>query len=154
MKEIIILLSGMIMLDLFTFDPISEITLLDLFILYIGYFILALVITIPFVILFYKKIERKIPSPIFIILFVPIEDFIFRYLPITLFNKDIAILAHFIWALCHVYIPSMIFVGIHGLLELRLWLGGLWIEAVLIHLIHDLFFVILAKSLEGVGENK
>ena len=136
-----------LMENIFTFNPITSITITDLFILYCEYFIIALIIAIPFISVS-KQIEAKLPPASFFLVAVPLEDALFRYIPLALLGRQAAIYAHFIWALMHCRVASIIFAVIHGLLDLRLWLGGLWIEAIFIHLFHDILWVTIARSLE------
>ena len=134
---------------IFTLSPIKEISLRELFSMYLSYFAVALTIMIPFAILFYRKREVSSLSFTRILIGVPIEDALFRLLPLKVLGKQATVYAHFIWALAHISIPQVIFVFIHGILDLRLWLGGLWMEAVFIHLFHDLLLLSILESIRG-----
>jgi len=138
--------------SLLTIEPISLITLPQLLILYIEYFILAITLVLPFFLIFRVK-EKKtlgLTETLFkknpelaetLFINVPIENFIFRIIPIWgLGGTSAGVGAHIIWAILHGF-PSCIFVVFHGLLALRLWLGGLWIEGFFIHFFHDLICV-------------
>ncbi len=131
---------------IFTFSPIIEISLSKLFSMYLQYFAVALVISLPFIFLFYKKRERLSLSFTRVLMGVPIEDSLFRLLPLRVLGRQATVYAHFIWALAHMRIPSIVFVFIHGIMDLRLWLGGLWLEAVFMHLFHDLLLVVISNS--------
>lgn len=134
-----------------TIEPIESITLYRLFELYVAYFIIAAIPLIILIIIFKDKIKKeKDEDPITIgelFVLVPIEDAIFRFFPIMLLGGIAGYIAHGIWAICHGF-PAIIFVGIHGILSLRLWMGGLWLEAIAIHLFHDLVFVGCLKILD------
>lgn len=135
--------------NIFTFEAITSITLTELFQLYLSYSLVALIIALPFLYLARKeKVDSKL-SLEGILIGVPIEDFLFRYLPLAILGSNVCKFAHFIWALCHLKVPTIIFVGIHGLLDLRLWLGGLWVEAIFIHLFHDLLCFVIVKSIKS-----
>jgi len=134
--------------NIFTFNPITSISLWSLFGLYFLYGMVSLLIASPFLYLGRKeKVETKL-SLKGILVSVPIEDALFRFLPLCFIGQQAAIYAHFIWALLHRRIPTIIWVVIHGLLDLRLWLGGLWIEAIFIHSFHDLVCFTIVSSLE------
>ena len=66
------------------------------------------------------------------------EEVFFRALPLIVFGPNGAIVAHVIWAGLHAF-PDCLYVGTSSILELRLWLGGLWIQGFLVHLCHNLF---------------
>ncbi len=133
----------------FTLSPITDLSLGGLFSMYLQYFAVAITIALPFMVIFAKKRERPTLSLASILIGVPIEDALFRLLPLKVLGRQAGIYAHFIWALAHIRIPSVIFAFIHGILDLRLWLGGLWLEAVFIHLFHDLLLVSILKSVSG-----
>lgn len=133
--------------NIFTFNPITSVTVTELFSLYLAYSFVALVIAMPFIAIS-KHDKVKLPSAFSLLVAVPLEDAIFRYIPLVLLGRQAAIYAHFIWALVHLRIASIVFAVVHGLLDLRLWLGGLWVEAIFMHLFHDLLWLAIAKNLE------
>ena len=127
--------------SLVTYRPISSITVLELMYLYIQYTILGFICLIPFL---WIKRKKELPSIRDIFVGIPVEDLIFRWIPIRFIGPQAGIYAHVIWALLHGF-PSFMFVVFNGLLMLRLWLGGLWMEAIFIHLFHDILWISIAN---------
>lgn len=143
------------MRSLLTFQPITSASFVHVFFLYLHYTTLGFMFAIPLWMLLHSigiPHERKNVAIGSLLWIIPVEDFLFRALPLWIFGKSGGVFAHLIWALIHGPY-GFPFVVIHGLLELRLWLGGLWIPAVLVHFLHDLFFLVLWKMLEeDLGE--
>lgn len=133
--------------SLITIQPISSIGILRLISLYIQYTIVSIVCVLPFVLITHKN-EYKLPSMRELFIVLPIEDLIFRWAPLRFISPQAGIYAHIMWAALHGF-PSMIFAVLHGLLMLRLWLGGLWLEAISIHLLHDILCITIVRSVSN-----
>jgi len=133
--------------NIFTFNPITSISLTSLIGLYILYCFTAFLVASPF---FYLARKGKVKVHGFkdILIGVPLEDALFRLLPLYFLGKQATIYLHFIWALLHLKIPTIVWCFVSGLLDLRLWLGGLWIEAIFIHLFHDLLCLTIIRILQ------
>ena len=136
--------------NILTLNPITSISTLGLIILYTVYTLFTILAISPFFFLDRKrKSESKIKISLSNLLVgVPVEDFMFRFLPLWLFGQWAAVYAHLIWAMMHRPIPNIIFAFVHGLLDLRLWLGGLWVEAVVLHVCHDLLCLAMVSSIK------
>jgi len=137
-------------MKIFTLAPISTVTLTELLSLYVIYLLIAYIVIFPFTLVYKERGKLRTSDYSTILITVPIEDFIFRFLPIYFFNGDvnIAFTSHIIWAILHGF-PSCIAVGILGILFLRLWLGGLWSIALILHILHDIFIVSVIKLVGG-----
>lgn len=130
--------------SLATLRPITLITVPQLMSLYVQYLILGILISIPYMI-FTKKEEGSDISISEIISLVIIEDSIFRYIPIMLIGGNAGVYSHIIWGLLH-FPKNFIFALISGILMLRLWLGGLWFEAIFIHVFHNIWVSLANKG--------
>ena len=130
--------------SLVTLRPITLITVPQLMSLYVQYLILGMLIGIPYTILAKKEEESSIPIPTIIPL-VLIEDGLFRYIPIMLIGGNAGVYSHIIWGLLH-FPKNFIFVLISGILMLRLWLGGLWFEAIFIHVFHNIWISLINRK--------
>ena len=125
--------------NIFTFNPILSITVEELLLLYMEYLLVSSFIAL-LISIFFK--EKREPSPRIIDLPLAVfEELLFRGVPLTLFGSQAAIYAHFIWALLHLHPTTIAFAAVFGTLCLRLWLGGLWIEAIFIHVFHNLLAI-------------
>jgi len=131
--------------DVFTFKPLVNVSVAELVYLYMKYTLLAVVFALLFSLIVgfpENKLEVNFGT---IIVCVPIEEILFRGLPLMVLGVNGIILFHFIWAFLHIYIPAIVFAIIHSILEVRLWLGGYWYLAILIHLMHDLVVLSICK---------
>ena len=140
--------------DVFTIQPIMEISVFKIFYLYIKYLVVGLFFAlIAYVLTGFPK--REIDLSLGEVLIIPpIEEIVFRGIPLMFLGTPGIVFFHFVWAILHIHIPSIVFCLIHGLLEVRLWLGGHWYLAILIHLLHDLIFVNFYLYLKRRREKK
>lgn len=127
-------------------QPIYSVTLFQLLSLYVQYFVFGLLVSIPIIPLCKKEnvsmtVAQVIPC-------VLIEDGIFRAIPIMVIGGSAGMYAHIIWGLFHVP-RNFVFVMISGILMLRLWLGGLWVEALFVHILHDILIISLINYNKG-----
>lgn len=136
------------MFPLLNFQPISNITLLGVLQWYIVYTVLGLAFAIPIhyveTLLGFKPKDVNI-SPVTGGVVGLFEEGIFRGFPLAFF-PELFIPMHYLWAILHGRPSAIAFVGVSGLLFARLWLGGLWFYAVLIHVVHNFFVLYLARS--------
>ena len=144
--------SGMI----FTLEPIRSAGAWEIAALYGAYFAVGMALLVPVNWVF--KSERKdIPKLWEILILVPVEDGLFRAIPMVFFGGPGLVAAHFAWAFAHRLPPTVVFALANGLLELRLWLGGMWMTAIALHIVHDFWLLAVyrgykrrnAKSAQG-----
>ena len=138
-------------MEILSLNPITEISLVKLLFLYSAYFLAGFAFFLPFYLLLrYRLPKRKMLSLPGIIIGTPVEEGIFRAFPLMLLGPGSLIYFHFAWALSHVRPPAIVFSGVSGLLGLRLWLGGLWLEGILIHLFHNLLLFSIVQTIRRV----
>lgn len=136
-------------METITLEPITEISLPGLFYLYLVYSLFGFAVALPIsAVLRVLKIKfpRRDLKLSHILVGVPVEEGLFRGLPLMLLGGNGLVLCHFLWALLHINLVAVAFACVSGLLELRLWLGGLWGIAVFIHLFHDLLIYSVVKT--------
>lgn len=126
--------------EILSLDPITSITLMELLVLYIVYFTTALLVAMPISLLLPEEEREEEYNVMSFLVEVPIEDGIFRAIPLLIAGSPGLIFVHPLWALAHRRVPTIIFAGLFGILILRLWLGGLWLVALGLHIAHDIFF--------------
>lgn len=168
--------------EILTLEPITTIDLIHLLELYIVYDILGILFVLPGEALIrLLRIEKRIAIKIIfgthyiiIPLVIPLsskvnekknkikeikktfinvtkEEIFFRALPLIAFGSNGAIGAHIIWAGLHGF-PRCLWAGVAGILFLRLWLGGLWIQGFLIHLCHNLLISFISFLEEQISD--
>ena len=133
---------------LLTFDPILSIGLKSFFWMYLNYFMLGIICSIIISVIFRPKrppIRFDLGG---MLTSVTVEEIFFRWLPIWSFGTMGGVFAHILWALLHLYIPTIFFAMLSGLFMLRLWLGGLWLYAVFLHFFHNLWIYALVYSVQ------
>jgi len=126
---------------MFNFEPIDNPALIPL------YYIIYTSIGIAAAYIVYKAVGTVIKVKIGladVLLGVPLEEVLFRGLPLILLGEKGVVAFHFLWALLHINPPTVVFAFIHGILYVRLWLSGMWHYAIIIHVLHDLAVLMLS----------
>jgi len=129
-------------MNLISLEPITSVTPLEFYIYFSFYYILALLVRLGFYFLskatngkfyFYKPKENIV---LLVIVSSIFEELIFRGIPYFLTgNPKLVFLGTVVWSIFHRY-PSVIASSfIFGILLYRYWIGGLWVYAILSHLI-------------------
>jgi len=67
------------------------------------------------------------------------EELVFRGIPWVLGTTTGVILGSILWTLLHLRSAPVVLVSVP--LYLKLWLGGFWIEAILVHAVHNALFL-------------
>jgi len=133
--------------NVFTFKPITSVTVPELFSLYFTYFAVALLVAFPFMLI--DKRRREPPTLGEIIIGSVLEELFFRGLPLHLFGSNGAVYGTIIWSLLHYHhLGSIAFAMVFGILLARLWIGGLWLEAVFLHMFHGTLCLAVGKYLK------
>jgi len=83
----------------------------------------------------------------------PFEECIFRGLPMWIFGVNGGIAGTIIWAILHGNITRFIYCIIVGTFYLRMWISGMWIEAIILHSGWNIIVYALVKS-ETPKENE
>ena len=129
---------------LFTLEPIIEYTWWKLFILYWQYFAFGLAVVLV-VNHFFGKKRKVVNIPWSLLLIsVSLENFMFRWVPAVFGPLGLKV-GHLLWGLAHGNIVTLTWTLTHGLLLLRLCLGGNWWAAFVVHLLHDVWLVGILK---------
>ena len=78
----------------------------------------------------------------------PFEECVFRGLPMWIFGVNGGIVGTVIWAVVHGSVTRFIYCIIIGIFYLRMWISGMWIEAIVIHSIWNIICYAFSKSEE------
>lgn len=115
---------------------------------YLLYFITGFLCMLPVHAVF-KEVDTEELIPVsragllVIFIFTIIEELLFRGVPLFLLGAWALLPAHILLALLHKHPVRIAFAGISLIFTLRLWLGGSPLLAILFHLGHNMFIIML-----------
>ena len=121
---------------LFNLDPIDQ-TFVAVAIQFAIYTVIGVLATYLVVWTTHYKAEKREIGLLAHFLAGPVEELLFRGLPLYFFGPLGGVVATVIWAFLHGRAPQILFCLIIGIFYLRMWLSGMWLEAIFIHSMWD-----------------
>ena len=98
-----------------------------------------------------KKVDNDLWECVFA---GPFEECIFRGLPMWILGVNGGIAGTIIWAILHGNILRFIYCIIVGTFYLRMWISGMWVEAIVLHSVWNIIVYALVKSGEKSPNEK